>query len=809
MGSSSSKDTGRGSDSHNDDDELPQPLLGRGSDSDDDELPQPQERLPPSRYGKRITVLSIDGGGIRGLIPAVILASLEERLQDLDGKHARLADYFDVIAGTSTGGLIAALLATPDKKTRDLPRESQRPMEAKRIKKFYRDFGPTIFERGWPLRPVSNLLRWCFGHAHDFTAHICLLWGPRYDGNVLRNTIREHMGKLTLADTLTRIAVPAFDIEGLATILFDSNYPHAKEFKLADVCIATTAAPTYFPAHRFDGQDRDGSERTYHVVDGGVSSNNPTLDTITRLVDDEAAAGPRGVDHPAKILKKLTVISIGTGSTRHSYDAKDCAKWGVLGWVLGPLSDMLFYANAALSSRNASFLFNHHGCNKNFLRIHPRREASAISMSASAKAMAGHILLPAPKGMYSKSVGPSTLGPSPSTMRSPRGAHPEARRIQRCCSAPCTLSASTEVLKHPRERLPEAKYGERITVLSIDGGGIRGLIPAVILASLEKKLQKIDEDENARLADYFDVIAGTSTGGLIAAMLATPDKKTRHLKSDQQKRPMKAEDIEKFYRTNGPRIFERGLPLRPMSNLLRSWFGHAHNYTAHICLLWGPRYDGRVLRETIREHMGDLTLKDTLTRIAVPAFEIDDLGTILFDSNHPHAKEFKLADVCIATTAAPTYFLAHRFDAKDHDGEVETYHVVDGGVSSNNPTLDTITRLVDGEAAAGHHLAEILNKLTVISIGTGSKRHHYEAEDCATWGVLGWLGKHGSSPLLAMLSYANAVTSSRNVSFLFHYHRCDEKNYLRIQLDAHLLLHVQLTSGWQLPIKMVEEGSKC
>ncbi|XP_037419641.1 patatin-like protein 3 [Triticum dicoccoides] len=67
-------------------------------------------RSPPPSYGSIVTVLSIDGGGVRGIIPGTILAFLEEKLQELDGPDVRIADYFDVIAGTSTGGLVTAML---------------------------------------------------------------------------------------------------------------------------------------------------------------------------------------------------------------------------------------------------------------------------------------------------------------------------------------------------------------------------------------------------------------------------------------------------------------------------------------------------------------------------------------------------------------------------------------------------------------------------------------------------------------------------------------------------------------------------
>lgn len=88
--------------------------------------------------GKKITVLSIDGGGVRGIIPGTILAFLQSQLQDLDGPRARIADYFDIVAGTSTGGLIATMLTAPDKDHRPI-------FAAKDINKFYVKHCPKIF----------------------------------------------------------------------------------------------------------------------------------------------------------------------------------------------------------------------------------------------------------------------------------------------------------------------------------------------------------------------------------------------------------------------------------------------------------------------------------------------------------------------------------------------------------------------------------------------------------------------------------------------------------------------------------------
>ncbi|KAM0905186.1 hypothetical protein ACQ4PT_017551 [Festuca glaucescens] len=95
-------------------------------------------RQSSSDKEKLVTVLSIDGGGIRGIIPATILAFLEEELKKLDGRDARIADYFDVVAGTSTGGLLTVMLTAPDKNGRPL-------FDANDLAKFYIDESPKIF----------------------------------------------------------------------------------------------------------------------------------------------------------------------------------------------------------------------------------------------------------------------------------------------------------------------------------------------------------------------------------------------------------------------------------------------------------------------------------------------------------------------------------------------------------------------------------------------------------------------------------------------------------------------------------------
>ncbi|KHN12766.1 Patatin-3-Kuras 1 [Glycine soja] len=116
------------------------------------------EQIQPPTYGNLVTILSIDGGGIRGIIPATIIDFLESQLQELDGPEARLADYFDVISGTSTGGLVTAMITAPDNNNRPL-------FAAKDIKPFYMDHCPKIFPQHSTSAAPTYL------PAHNFNNH--------------------------------------------------------------------------------------------------------------------------------------------------------------------------------------------------------------------------------------------------------------------------------------------------------------------------------------------------------------------------------------------------------------------------------------------------------------------------------------------------------------------------------------------------------------------------------------------------------------------------------------------------------------
>ncbi|XVF22860.1 hypothetical protein REPUB_Repub12eG0207600 [Reevesia pubescens] len=317
--------------------------------------------LQSPTHGELITILSIDGGGIRGIIPSIILSFLESELQKLDGEDARLADYFDVIAGTSTGGLVTAMLTSPNEMNRPL-------FSAKDIKDFYLKNCPKIFPQ-----PRSSL----FGEAIKL---IKACWGPKYEGNYLHSLLKEELGNTRLHQTLTNVVIPTFDIKKLQPTVFSNYQVKEKPYLdalLSDICIATSAAPSYLPAHYFKTKDETGKVTEFNLIDGAVAANNPTLVAMIEVIKE--IIKENSVFVPIKLPKdygRFLVISLGTGSkkTEEKYSADEAARWGLFDWLINsgstPLLDVFTHASEDMADFYLSVLFKAlHSDPHKYLRI--------------------------------------------------------------------------------------------------------------------------------------------------------------------------------------------------------------------------------------------------------------------------------------------------------------------------------------------------------------------------------------------------------------------------------------------------------
>ncbi|KAF8410010.1 hypothetical protein HHK36_002530 [Tetracentron sinense] len=324
---------------------------------------------------RMVTVLSIDGGGIRGIIPGTLLAFLESKLQELDGPDARIADYFDIVAGTSTGGLVTTMLTAPNKDNRPL-------YAAKDINSFYLGQCPKIF----PQNSRNNFIS-------SVTSLFGAVTGPKYDGKYLRSLVKDILGDATLSQTLTNVVIPTFDIKLLQPTIFSTNNAKthvSKNARLSDVCLGTSAAPTYLPAHYFETKDANGKTQTFDLVDGAVAANNPTLLAISEIMNMNLTNSSNLVPIKPLDYSRFLVISLGTGAAKreHKYSAAAASKWGLIGWVYDngstPLIDAFGDASSDMVDIHVSTLFQALQAEKNYLRIQDDTltgEASSVDIA--------------------------------------------------------------------------------------------------------------------------------------------------------------------------------------------------------------------------------------------------------------------------------------------------------------------------------------------------------------------------------------------------------------------------------------------
>ncbi|KAL5842934.1 hypothetical protein ACOSQ3_013537 [Xanthoceras sorbifolium] len=329
--------------------------------------------------GKNITVLSIDGGGVRGIIPATLLAFLESKFQDMDGPSARIADYFDVVAGTSTGGLITTMLTAPDSKNHTRPIYA-----AKDINDFYFEHCPQIFPQNSTIKLLSSIKN-----------SIGSLVRQRYDGKYIRRITNQLLGEITVKDTLTNVVIPTFDIKLLQPVIFSTNDAKEsglKNARLADICIGTSTAPTYLPPHYFHTKDATTREtHRFGLIDGGVVANDPTLVAISHILKEVFKHNSDFIDIKPMDSRHMLVLSLGTGAANKQdikYSAVKASKWGSLNWVYDwgnkPLFDIFGDASCDMVDFHVSTLFQTFGCKENYLRIQDDTlagDAKSVDMS--------------------------------------------------------------------------------------------------------------------------------------------------------------------------------------------------------------------------------------------------------------------------------------------------------------------------------------------------------------------------------------------------------------------------------------------
>jgi patatin-like phospholipase/acyl hydrolase len=250
--------------------------------------------------GKITRILSIDGGGIRGIVPAVILARLEEILQQLSSNpDARLVDFFDFFAGTSTGSMIVAGLLAPNKDNRP-------SYSAKEIVDLYFESADTIFQDSLlqDIKSVAGLLN------------------VKYNPEGIESVFQQHFADTELKDLLKPTLIPAYDLSRGKNYFFRQQKAKVSarhNYYLKDVLRSATSAITYFPPIQISTVDQS---RQRCFIDGGIFANNPALSAYAEF----------HYHNPILHAKDTMMLSLGTGKQGVYLDCETTQNWGALEW---------------------------------------------------------------------------------------------------------------------------------------------------------------------------------------------------------------------------------------------------------------------------------------------------------------------------------------------------------------------------------------------------------------------------------------------------------------------------------------------
>jgi len=261
---------------------------------------------------KPFKILSIDGGGIRGVLPARFLCEMEDELVRSGISDPRLCDYFDLICGTSTGGIIAIGLALG--------------MKAKDVLNLYKEHGSKIFDK------KSKLIN---------SVRLKSRYNSKYLHDILQKTYAPYSdnGDTRLGHAKTRLCIPTFNaFSGKINVYKTPHHPGLNRDYLIpahDAAISTSSAPFYFAPHSFNYECPITGTKSdiTHNIDGGVFANNPTLIGIMEAT--QSLQIPFG---------EIKVLSLGTGILKFN-ETSSRKRFGPLYWIRGGVRIMELMLN--------------------------------------------------------------------------------------------------------------------------------------------------------------------------------------------------------------------------------------------------------------------------------------------------------------------------------------------------------------------------------------------------------------------------------------------------------------------------------
>jgi hypothetical protein len=278
------------------------------------------------KRNKEFYILSIDGGGIRGVFPAYILDQIEKSL------GISLLDKFQMFAGTSTGSIIATAIVCGV------------PLE--KVLNLYKKYGPEIFPgkiKCLKFDAKYKLINLCLKYPIKFLSMLKSMFVNFYKKDCLTELLNELVGETKLGEIKIPLLIPATNIgEGIVHVFKSPYHPdfiRDGRFTVKDAVLASCSAPIYFTPEK---------TQEYLLADGGLWANNPTLAAVMD------AKRRLGVD-----IKNIRVLSIGTGHQKTSYGVNPDRMWGLMtGWKREAFVNFIFSLQSKTTENYLGFLLD-------------------------------------------------------------------------------------------------------------------------------------------------------------------------------------------------------------------------------------------------------------------------------------------------------------------------------------------------------------------------------------------------------------------------------------------------------------------
>ncbi|XP_028759357.1 patatin-like protein 6 [Neltuma alba] len=303
------------------------------------------------------------------------------------------------------------------------------------------------------------------------------------------------------------------------------------------------------------------------------------------------------------------------------------------------------------------------------------------------------------------------------------------------------------------EDAKSAKHNDgKVRILCIDGtGATDGILAAKSLVHLEACLRRKSGNPNAHIAAYFDVVAGSGVGGVLAALLFTRGRDGFPMFSAEEALKFLVDNRRKIFRSK-PGIFRRVIRASSSASKVEKLF---------------------------RKIFGESTLKDTLKPVLIPCYDLITRAPFLFsraDALELDGYDFKMRDVCVATSADPVS--VGPVEMKSMDGRTKIV-AVDGGIAMNNPTAAAITHVLNNKHE--FPFCNSVSDLLVLSLGNGESEFNTVEPKLSTSGFVRIAGEGAS----------DMVDQAVSMAFV----ECSRGNYVRIQSNGVMAKKAEGGSG--------------